>query len=604
MASDTTLELSVIIPTYNRAKQLRRCLGALCHQTEPPTNFEVIVVVDGSTDRTSEMLAQLSTSYTLRVIEQHNRGQCRALNYGVAMAHGRYCLFLDDDIVADASLVAVHLRVQRVRKDIDGIGQITLSLPPGADWFARCFEQSWTNHYRALNRGDQPASWMDCYGGNLSLPRAAFIATGGFAVDLSRAYDVELAYRLERHGLSFVYIPSAVGDQNECKGVRELTIDAEKSGAAAVEIYRRHPPTLSRVLGAFCEVKLHETLLCRLLLGLKIPLPLLTVIGPLLVKRAWIFKWYRLLYTYCYWRGIRRTIGDSETWLRLTHGTVILMYHAFGVSTEPASRYVVPARRFARQMKWLKWMRYQLISMEEYLRYRREYSLPPPHSVVITIDDGYADNSSVAHPILHGYRFPATIFIVSNQIGGTYYSDVHSELDGRPMLSWSQIEALTRAGIEVGAHTRTHPDLTKIPLEQARDEIAGSKLDLERRLEIPIRVFSYPFGEYNAQVQTEAEQAGYIGSCSINTGLNTPITPIHALRRVEICGTDSLFDFALAVHFGERRQKLMRRLRSRATRLGNGYFRRKSGDLLEEKQPRVPLGQNNLRESETLDKGQ
>jgi peptidoglycan/xylan/chitin deacetylase (PgdA/CDA1 family) len=277
------------------------------------------------------------------------------------------------------------------------------------------------------------------------------------------------------------------------------------------------------------------------------------------VKRTWTVARY-------FFHRVRLRLPEkrllADKWRRFIYGTPILMYHAFGASTEPASHYVIPARRFARQMAWLKWMGYRVISVQEYLRCRHECSLPPRRSVVITIDDGYADNWSVAYPILRRYRFPATIFVVTNQIGGAYYSHVHSELNGRPMLSWSEIEALTQAGIEIGGHTRSHPDLTKIPSKQAREEIAGSKVDLEGRFDIAVHVFSYPFGKYNEYVQALVQESGFLGACSSNTGLNTPITPLFALRRVEIHGTASLINFALAVCFGERSEILVRRWRA------------------------------------------
>lgn len=257
-----------------------------------------------------------------------------------------------------------------------------------------------------------------------------------------------------------------------------------------------------------------------------------------------------------------------ERWRRFAYATPVLMYHAFGASSEIASHYVIPARRFAQQMAWLKWMRYRVIGLEEYLRCRREGCLPLRRSIVITMDDGYADNWTVAYPVLSHYRFQATIFVVTNQIGGTYYTNVQSELNGRPMLSWSEIEALRQAGIEIGGHTRDHPDLTKLSSEQAWQEIEGSKLELERRLDSTVHCFSYPFGRYNEQVQTLVQQAGFLGACSSNTGLNTPRTPLLALRRVEIYGTASLMDFALAVCFGERSEVLLRRWKARVTRFG------------------------------------
>ena len=95
----------------------------------------------------------------------------------------------------------------------------------------------------------------------MSVPRAAFMAVGGFALDLPRCYDVELAYRLERHGLSFVYIEQAKGVQDERKGLQALIVDSEESGEAGVEISRRHPPTLPQFLGTFNRIRPRERLL-------------------------------------------------------------------------------------------------------------------------------------------------------------------------------------------------------------------------------------------------------------------------------------------------------------------------------------------------------
>ena len=578
------IELSVIVPTFNRAERLRACLAALCKQTQPLAEVEVIVVVDGSTDGTSEMLAHLKTPFSLRVIEQQNQGQCVALNRGAGAAQGRYCLFLDDDIIATRQLLAEHLRTQSENEGVIGIGQLNIRTPDRSDWFARAFARGWTEHYEQLNQGVRSLTYEDCYGGNMSVPRNAFMAVGGFALDLPRCYDVELAYRLKKHGLLFVYIEHARGLQDERKGLRELIADSEKVGMASVEISRRHPPTLPLLLGGFNKIRTRLRLVYRFLLMLNVPTWLLAHCGPILPERECRYHWYCFLHRYAYWRGVREALSDQDGWRRLSRGTPILMYHAFGPSSEPASRYVMPAVRFARQMAWLKWMGYRVISLEEYLRFRREYLLPPRRSIVITIDDGYADNWHVAYPILQRYRFPATIFVVSAQIGGTYYSQVDSELNGRPMLSWSQMQEMTREGIAIGAHTRTHPNLTEIPPEQAQAEIAGSKFDLEQELKIPIQVFSYPFGEYDQQVQTQAEAAGFLGSCSVHSGLNTSITPLHGLRRVEIYGTDSFFDFVVAVHFGERSEILLRRVTSWTRRLAKRRFQRGSDNPSGDKQ--------------------
>ncbi len=542
------IELSIIIPTYNRAERLRACLESLCRQTQPSTDFEVIVVVDGSTDGTHEMLASFSASYRLRVILQKNSGQNVARNFGVASARGRYCLFLDDDIIAGPRLVAEHFRVQRAQPHVVGIGRITLMLSPNCDWFMRCHAKGWDNHYVELNRVVRP-SWLDCYGGNMSLLRAAFLEAGGFAHDLPRGHDVELAYRLERQGLSFIYIPDAIGHQDERKRFREFAADAEKAGTAWVKLYQRHPPVLPDLLGTFGDVAGLEMLLRRILLAFRISPCLLALAGPLLARYGLARRWYRFLHGYCYWRGVRRAVSDRETWQRLTHGTPILLYHAFGKKSERPSRYVIPQRRFALQMAWLKRMGYHVLSLEDFLNYRREHRLPPSRSVVITMDDGYRDVLMLAHPILRRYGFSATIFLVSGCIGGSNQW-ARSELSGRPLLSLSDIENLRRQGIKFGAHTRSHRALVGMSRESIGHEVAGSRIDLERRLGVPIPVFAYPYGEYDSIVQSVVEEAGFLGSCTAESGMNMLKTPLHALRRSEICGSRSLLSFALTVWRG------------------------------------------------------
>lgn len=573
------IELSVIVATFNRAQRLRACLDALCDQTQPLAGVEVIVVVDGSTDGTREMLAQSKTPYALRIIEQPNQGQCAALNRGADTAEGRYCLFLDDDIIATRQLLAGHLQTQNENGGVVGIGQLSIGIPDHADWFARAFARGWREHYEQLNQRARYLTYEDCYGGNMSVPRAAFLAVGGFAVDLPRCYDVELAYRLERHGLPLVYIEQALGVQDERKDLDALIADSEEAGKASVEISRRHPPTSTLLLGGLNRVRPRERAFYRFLLMLNIPAQRLAHFGSILSDSSWSYRWYSFLHRYAYWRGVRRAMAERDAWRRLTCGTPILMYHAFGGPNEPASRYVLPVRRFARQMAWLRWLGYRVISMQEYLRYRREYLVPPRRSVVITIDDGYADNWNVAYPVLHRYGFPATIFVVTDQIGGKYDIHIESELNGRPMLSWSQIESLAQAGVEIGAHTRTHPNLTKLSFEQARSEIMGSKVELEKRLGAPVHVFSYPFGEYTDRVQSLVQETGFFGACSSNTGLNTLITPLFALRRIEIYGTASLINFALVLSFGQRGEILLRRLTSWTVRLRASRLHRKSGGL-------------------------
>jgi peptidoglycan/xylan/chitin deacetylase (PgdA/CDA1 family) len=110
---------------------------------------------------------------------------------------------------------------------------------------------------------------------------------------------------------------------------------------------------------------------------------------------------------------------------------------------------------------------------------------------------------------------------------------------------------MLHGGIHVGAHTRTHVLLTELSADRVKEEVEGSRMDLERQLGLPVLTFTYPYGEYNTVTQAMVEQAGFACPCRITPGMNCPATPVSQLRRTEIYGTDSLVGLALSVLFGQ-----------------------------------------------------
>src|SRR5437867_2751922 len=99
------MKVSVVIPTYNRRAVLARTLPTVLAQDFPLDGYEVIVVVDGSTDDTVELLYSLKPRCALRVFEQPNRGPASARNVGIRAARGHFVIFLDDDMLCDPGLL-------------------------------------------------------------------------------------------------------------------------------------------------------------------------------------------------------------------------------------------------------------------------------------------------------------------------------------------------------------------------------------------------------------------------------------------------------------------------------------------------------------------
>ena len=546
------VELSIVIPTYNRAKRLRACLEALARQTQPANEFEVIVVNDGGTDDTEKIVSSLNVPYALQIFHQKNQGQNVARNYGVEFAQGRYCLFLDDDIIAQPELVAEHLRLHHQQEGVIGLGQMSLHFAKTTNWFIASYLRGWHKHYEELNQGTREPTWEDCYAGNFSISRSVFLEVGGFAADIRKAHDVELGYRLQQLGLRYVYLSKALGKQDERKEVWELLADIEKAGAAWVTLCQRHPSMYPYLLGSMIP-SLRESLLLNIFWMTGISPGILAGIGSIFGSTRWGRKWFRFVNHYCRWRGYRRVTSVQMSSKALIQGTPILMYHAFGKPGERASRFVLPISRFIQQMDLLKWLGYHVLSLEEFQQYHLNQSLPPARSVVLTFDDGYAEFYDLVYPVLKRNGFAATVFIVSEKIGACNDWTSLPELNGRPLLTSNEIREMAHYDIQFGAHSRTHARLLAMSQDHMQDEIEGSKADLENALHTPITTFAYPYGEFNAEAQDAIRNAGFRGGYSTNKGLNILGSPSFAFHRIEVEGTLSLRRFAMALWLGNTR---------------------------------------------------
>lgn len=543
--------LSVIVATYNRATALARCLDALARQTCSTNEFEIVVVVDGSTDATRDMLHCGRRPLDLKIIEQPNRGQPAALNAGIRAARGAYCLFLDDDIVLERDCLAEHLRAQRLHGGVIALGRLTCRVPRGADGLAHYVAEWWDERHADLSRTDTEPLATDCIIGNTSVPLDALVAVGAFSTDLPRGFDTDLGARLQDYGLTYRYVPLAVGQQAYAKGHDEVIKDLEKDGSSAWPLYSRHPHLLPHIpLGSYGEGPKRAAALRSCLLMMRIRPSSLRWVAKFIQGTRWEREWYRCVYGLCYWTGVRRTVPSKDVWKRLTHGPVILMYHAFGDASEPASRYVVPARLFRQQLGWIRRCGFHVLSLQEFVCLRASYHLPPRRSVVITIDDGYVDAETLAAPLLNERGITATLFVVTELPGKTAQWTQDVPLRCRPLLDWAALKRMVGDGMEMGAHTRTHvclPDVADVVAEQ---EIAGSRTDMERQLGAAPSVFAYPFGEFDEVAQELVYRLGFSAACGVQEGLNSPATPSHALRRVEILGSKGLLHFALGLQFG------------------------------------------------------
>src|SRR5437879_1321693 len=99
------IKISVVIATFNRKQLLARTLPTLFNQDLPPEDYEVVVVDDGSTDGTAQLLHSFNPGCKLNILDQPNCGQAIACNKGFLAATGELVLLLDDDIVCPPNLL-------------------------------------------------------------------------------------------------------------------------------------------------------------------------------------------------------------------------------------------------------------------------------------------------------------------------------------------------------------------------------------------------------------------------------------------------------------------------------------------------------------------
>jgi peptidoglycan/xylan/chitin deacetylase (PgdA/CDA1 family) len=166
---------------------------------------------------------------------------------------------------------------------------------------------------------------------------------------------------------------------------------------------------------------------------------------------------------------------------------------------------------------------------------------PPPGYAALSFDDGMEDNHSVVLPMLGEYGIPATIFITTGLIGEP--NPWLSERLGARMMTEPEIRACADAGIEIGAHTVTHPDMSLLDRDACRAEMAASREHLERVLGAPVLTFAYPFTRYNAEAAQAARDVGFIAAVT-GEGRGS-WDPYEMQRAGMITGKDGIPSFLL-----------------------------------------------------------
>jgi GT2 family glycosyltransferase/peptidoglycan/xylan/chitin deacetylase (PgdA/CDA1 family) len=567
------MKISVVIASYNRREALAGCLTTLLDQNLPCSEYEIVVVVDGSSDGTSEMLNSFRPQCTLVTVEQENQGQTAALNAGVAAATGEIVLFLDDDLLCDRGLISAHLGAHEKGATTLVFGRMRSVLGPSSGLGDRLMHEDLETYYSRLEKDPLP-KWPDdaWVGPNCSIRRAAFLAAGGYDEQLfpRRREDIELGLRLWKMGIHFRFEPKAITSHQLVKSARQVWADAEEDGASMITLCRKHPEMRlhSGLVGAMsapawkrhaARAVISRPAVARIALG---------ALVAAFEKLAWLtwaqrieLRLYLARQSLATLAGARRAAGSWRLLTKLFRNPLaVLLYHHIGFptpTTENLALTVTP-KKFERQVRWLRWRGYTAITPAQWLAWHAGGEPLPRKPVLLTFDDAYADISKHALPVLERYGFRSAVFVISGQVGGV------NTWDGLPVMTMRQIRHWAARGVEIGGHSRTHPDLTGISDDAVASEIAGSKEDLADAGLRPLS-FAYPYGCFDDRVRKSVDGIFPL-AFTCEEGLNDLRTDPLLLRRTMVQPGDTILDIELRAALGRSPLNSLRsrlRIRSR-----------------------------------------
>ena len=184
--------------------------------------------------------------------------------------------------------------------------------------------------------------------------------------------------------------------------------------------------------------------------------------------------------------------------------------------------YNVPPAEFAAQLDYLQAEGYSTITLQDFMRVVHGKGEFPAKPIVLTFDDGYADNYKTMLPILEAHKMTAVVYVITNELGKKNY------------LTLDQLKDMQRRGIEIGSHTSDHLALTSLDSNTQRRQIRESKTFLEWSGLQTIYSLSYPNGAFNSEIEKILREENYLTAVTGEAGLNTLATNPYELYRVHI----------------------------------------------------------------------
>lgn len=247
-----------------------------------------------------------------------------------------------------------------------------------------------------------------------------------------------------------------------------------------------------------------------------------------------------------------------------TDRVAVLMYHRVGpVDRVDEARYAVTPGRFAAQMQALADAGFHAVRVDELVSWLDGGPALEPGSFVITFDDGYLGVREHAMPVLQRLGWPCTVFLVTDLLGSqdAWARFDHLETARHPLLSAEDVLAMREDGAAFHSHSRSHASLPQLDDATLAAELGGSRAALFGLLGLnEASYLAYPYGHFDARVESAARAAGYRAAFSVQPGFNRRGTPRFRIRRLDVFGTDTPRQLVRKVQLGSNDGSLRKAL--------------------------------------------
>ncbi|NOU92180.1 polysaccharide deacetylase family protein [Paenibacillus sp. LMG 31456] len=204
----------------------------------------------------------------------------------------------------------------------------------------------------------------------------------------------------------------------------------------------------------------------------------------------------------------------------------VLNYHS--ITVDPGNPATITPEKFAAQMQYLSEKGYNPLTLKQFSDMIEGIDKGPDNPILLTFDDGYADNYEHAMPILKKLGFHATLFMSPGMVEDGYF------------LNWDQVKEMHEAGWDIQPHGMTHPHLPTISAKNQAFEITEARFQIEQMLGTVADIYCYPYGEWDTSTLRILKEHNFRYAFTIEQGMTTPSQDRLKLKRIFVNGEESI----------------------------------------------------------------